>query len=208
MAKIPECDIPRKSLPVIFVVDSSENMLNNVKIADINDGLRDVVEILKESSKKNADVDLKVGILQFGSECGWLTDGLQPVAEIEYKDLQAGGLPNFSAVLEELNHKLSRNEEGFLNFAYGCKMPVIIFITDGMFDDNCEQSLEQLWNNKWFAHGETIKIGIAPDKDANTETLYSVVGKREFVYQLDDNIALKKIMERSKVVSKWMCYTD
>lgn len=53
MAKIPECDIPRKSLPVIFVVDSSENMLNNGKIADINDWLRDVVKITGEGGRRS-----------------------------------------------------------------------------------------------------------------------------------------------------------
>lgn len=195
MARIPENDIPRKDLPVIFVIDTSGSMLDDGKMTQVNSGMYETVEILKDFSKKNADTNLKIGILKFSSGCEWVTNGLEPFSDFEYEDLEAGGLTDLGAALNELDSKLSRHKDGFLGTMIGSNMPIIIFLTDGWPNDDWEKPLENIWNNnKWFKHKDTTKIGIAIGKDADEKVLISIVGTNEAVCRVKDLTTLGKLL--------------
>lgn len=201
MAKIPENDIPRKDLPVIFVIDTSGSMSMDGKMTQVNSGISEAVEILREFSKKNADANLKIGILKFSSGCEWVTKGLEPFTEFEYENLEAGGLTDLGAALDELNSKLTRHKGGFLGSMIGSNMPIIIFVTDGFPNDDWEKPLDNIWKNKWFAHRNTTKIGIGIGKDADMNVLTSVVGTNEAVCRVDDLTILGRLLRCIAVTS-------
>lgn len=190
--------IPRKLLPIIYVIDTSGSM-EGYKISSVNEAIRETVDVLREISEENPSAELKIGILTFSSNAEWITqDGFKFLEDYYWNDLQAGGLTDFGSALCELDKKLSRN--GFLDDPIGYKIPVIIFLSDGEpTDDNWESVLVKTEaNNKWFQMATKIAIAV---ENANEEVLAKIVGNRNSVIHIDDMGTLKKLITVVSVVA-------
>ena len=187
--------IPRKLLPIIYVLDTSGSMAGD-RIAAVNAAMNETMEVLKDVSNNNPTAELKIGVLQFSSGAKWITDrGFVFMEDFFWNDLKAGGLTDFGSALNELNKKMSRQE--FLNSDVGYKVPVIIFMSDGEPTDDYESALKKInASNKWFK--VSTKIAIAVGDDANIEVLQKIAGNKEAVIKVDDLETLKKLI---KVVS-------
>ncbi len=186
----------RRIQPIIYVIDTSGGMVG-IRIADVNQTMHETMEVLKEVSTNNSDVELKIGILQFGTYANWVTgeDGLVSMEDFVWNDLEAGGLSDLGAALGELDNKLSR--KAFLNSERGYKLPVIISLSLRCPSDDYQTALKNITeNNIWF--NAAIKIAIAMDDDLDIDVLTEITGKRESVIEVTDMETLKKLI---KVVS-------
>lgn len=192
---------PRKDLHVFYVLDTSGSM-EGAKISTLNHTMEECMEALKTLAKSNGDARLKVAVMEFNTNCKWVTlNGPEDLEEdFEYTYLQAGGLTNIGAALKELNDKLSRH--AFLNSMTGSMMPIIIFMTDGYATDDYLNDLAEIRKNRWFANG--TKIGFALGEDADVKLISSVVGNSEAVLKTTDLELFKRLMKFVSVTASML----
>lgn len=197
MPFIPNEGVPRRVLPVFYVLDVSGSM-QGTPIAALNRAMEETVDALKEQATNNADAQVKIAVLQFSSGCSWVTEnGLEDAEDFIWQDLVAGGLTDIGDALNELNDKLSR--KGFLNNATGNYMPIIIFMTDGYATDNYTKELENIRDNKWFRRA--TKIGFALGDQVDASMICNVVGNPEAVIKTTDLGVFAKLLKFVSVTS-------
>lgn len=165
----------KKELHIFYVLDTSGSMSGEA-IGALNDAMRATVEELKKKDGENAD--LRIGVLEYNSKARWVTkgtNGLENLQDFIWTDLQATGMTALGAAMKELNTSLSRNDK--MKSATGNKIPVVIFMSDGYPNDNWEDALKTLAENKWYR--AAIKIAFALGEDADEDSLAKVVGVRK-----------------------------
>ena len=92
-------ETPRKELHVFYILDTSGSMIGT-PIAELNHAMEECTEALKEVAKNNGDAKLKIAVMEFNSNCKWVTDhGPEPVEDFEWEYLEAGGLTSMGAAL-------------------------------------------------------------------------------------------------------------
>lgn len=195
---------PRKELHVFYVLDTSGSMTGD-KISVLNHTVEETIEALKTLAKTNGDAKLKIAVMEFNTECKWVTsNGPEDLEEdFEYEYLEAGGLTNIGEALNELNSKLSRH--AFLNSITGALMPVIIFMTDGYSTDapdDFDKALGEIRKNRWFRRG--TKMGFALGEEADVKMISSVVGNSEAVLKTDDLELFKRLMKFVSVTASML----
>lgn len=189
-------EIPRKTMVLFFVVDTSGSMLGD-KIGALNDAIRETLPDLQDLSENNADARIKIATLQFDSDVKWRDSEPVDSENFVWNDLQAMGLTSLGAALLELNDKLSAKK--FMQEAVGSFAPVIILLSDGAPTDDYKAALETVKKNNWFKHA--IKVAIAIGNDADMNVLAEVVGNAEAVIDVHNKEALKKLIRFVSVTS-------
>ena len=198
--------VVKKELHVFYVLDTSGSMMG-APIAALNDAMRDTVNELAEISKTSADAAFKLAVMEYNSSSRWVTmgdNGLEEMEDFIWTDLQANGMTALGSALTELNNQLSRN--AMMKSATGNKIPVIIFMSDGYPNDNWEQPLNELKNNKWF--NAAIKIAFALGDDADAGVLAQVVGSSEAVIKTTNLAAFKSMIRIASVTASLAASTS
>ena len=104
----PVDKLPRKTLTVFFLIDTSGSMAGG-KISSLNVAIRDTLPMLEQISSENTDTEIKIAALQFASGCDWMYPRPLPVEDFEWNDLEATGLTSLGAAYQELQKKLTLN---------------------------------------------------------------------------------------------------
>ena len=187
---------PRRVMTLFYLVDTSGSMAGS-RIGTVNAAMEECIPLLKEVAQANDDAEIRVAILQFSNGASWITPQSGPVGleDIIWKDLQAGGLTEFGAALNELDRKLSRNE--YLKSQTGAYAPVILLLSDGGPTDNWEPALNQIKNNNWFKHA--IKIAIDIESESDRYVLEKFTGNSEAILDAKDTNSLKKMIHKVSV---------
>lgn len=188
--------IPRRSMVLFIILDTSGSMAGS-KIGALNDAISQVIPMLNEISKNNADADIKIAVLQFSSGCEWLYNEPKTVSDFKWVDRVAGGLTDLGEAYMELNERLSRNS--YLSSDTGYFAPVLILLSDGEPTDNWQAGLEKLDKNKWYQNA--IKIAIAIGEDANTDILKEFTKNAEAVITVHTVESLKKLIRTVSVTA-------
>lgn len=183
-------EIVKKLLPIIFVIDTSGSM-SGTYIASVNEAMKDTLDTLKAVAEENADAEVLIGALSFSTGCKWLTNGLLTSEDFFWNPVDATGLTDLGAALDELNQKMSRSAL-FAN-KVGYNRPVLIFMSDGFPGDDWEAALTRINANKWFAN--SIKVGIAIGDEADRDVLAQVIGDREGLIEVNDQVQLKNMIK-------------
>jgi len=194
-------EMPRKDLHVFYVLDTSGSM-EGAKIAALNRAMEECTQALKTLAKSNGDANLKMAVMEFNSQCRWVTfNGPEDLKEdFINEEMNAGGLTEMGAALRELNSKLSRHT--WLGSMTGALMPVIIFMTDGFATDDYQDALEEIRKNRWFRRG--TKIGFALGEDPDVAMISSVVGDKEAVIRTTDLELFKRLMKFVSVTASML----
>ena len=188
--------IPRRVMPLIFVVDTSGSMAGE-KIASVNTAVRETLNDVGEISKNNADAQIKVAALQFSSGAQWMYPQPMESETFKWQDLEASGITSLGAAYAELNEKLSRSH-GFMAEPTGSRAPAIILLTDGQPTDEWKHPLAKLKNNPWFKAGVKVAIAIG-DESTNVSVLEEFTGDKEAVITVHNVDQLKKIIKTVSV---------
>lgn len=189
-------EIPRRTMVLFFVVDTSGSMYGD-KIGALNDAIRETLPDLQDLSENNADAKIKIATLQFDSDVRWRDSEPVDSENFVWNDLQASGLTSLGAALSELKGKLSTQK--FMQEAVGSFAPVIILLSDGEPTDDYKTALEEIKKNNWFKHA--IKVAIAIGNDADKNILAEVVGNAEAVIDVHNKETLKKLIRFVSVTS-------
>lgn len=182
-------EIPRRTMVLFFVVDTSGSMSGD-KIGALNDAIRETLPDLQDLSENNADAKIKIATLQFDSHVQWRDPEPINSENFVWNNLEAGGLTSLGAALIELKDKLSAKK--FMKEIVGSFAPVIIFLSDGSPTDDYSSALSEIKNNNWFKNA--IKVAIAIGNDADKNVLAEVVGNTEAVIDVHNKETLKKLI--------------
>lgn len=192
----------RKILPIIYVIDTS-GKLHGKHIACENEALSASISYLKEKSEEGFEYAIEVGILSFSTGAKWMTNGFIPIEDLCFENLQAGGLVDLGASLDELNEKMSRKEL-FAN-KIGYLRPVVLFLSASVPTDNWEKALACASENKWYKY--SIKIGIAVGDDFDVDIIEQICGGQESVIRVDNfNDLSKAVLALHRVVLQAFLY--
>jgi uncharacterized protein YegL len=191
MSLIDNVPIPRKTMVLFFVVDTSGSMQGS-KIGTVNSAIEEVIPELKKLSEANADAQIKVAVLEFSSGATWKNpSGPIEIENFVWNDLDASGVTDLGEACSELNEKLSVSK-GFMNEATGSFAPAIFLLSDGGPTDDYKKGLESLKQNNWFK--KAIKVALAIGGDADKEVLKEFTGNIEAVLEAYDAATLRKMI--------------
>jgi uncharacterized protein YegL len=205
MALTDKIEIPRRTMVLFFIIDTSGSMDGN-KIGAVNTAIREVVPEIRDISNDNADALIKIAVLEFSDGAKWLTsDGTVDSNDYNWTNLDAAGGTDLGAAFKALNEKLSTKENGFMKEASGSYAPALLLLSDGGPSDDWQTELDNLKQNNWFK--AAIKVAIAIGDDADTDVLKAFTGSIETVIPVDNKRALMKIIKfvsvrASQVASK------
>ena len=203
MGLTDKIEIPRRTMVLFFVVDTSGSM-DGSKIGAVNTAIREVIPEIKDVSDSNADALIKIAVLEFSSGARWITaNGPVESDQFHWSNMDAAGVTDFGAACKALNEKLST--KAFMQEATGSFAPAVFLLSDGGPTDNWQSELQLLWKNNWFK--AAIKVAIAIGDDADKDVLKEFTGTMEAVLEVHNSAALKKMIKfvsvrASQVASK------
>ena len=183
--------IPRRVLPVFYVIDTSSNMAGQY-ISQINAGLKAAcAKYAEDFGSKQANMHLKIAVLSCGDRPCWMYNELLGIEKFNLKPLSTGGKMNMGAALRELNSKLSEN--AFLTPDSGYFTPFIIFISDSHSADDYILPLRDLIDNDWFMRSNKLSLLSRPTADAEMMILLAG-GDVKSVARVDDYSLISQIL--------------
>jgi uncharacterized protein YegL len=203
MSLTDKIEIPRRTMVLFFVIDTSGSM-DGSKIGAVNVAIEEVIPAIKEVSDENADAQIKIAAVEFSSGTRWITSsGPVEADQFRWKYLQAAGVTDFGAACKALNEKLST--KNFMQEATGSFAPAIFLLSDGEPTDDWQDALAALKQNNWFK--AAVKLAIAIGDDANKDVLKEFTGSMEAVLEVHNAATLKKMIKfvsvrASQVASK------
>jgi uncharacterized protein YegL len=203
MALTDKVEIPRRTMVLFFMIDSSGSM-DGAKIGEVNTAIEEVIPALRDVSDDNADAQIKVAALEFSSGARWITaNGPVEVDQFRWNFIDAGGTTDLGAACKALNEKLST--KAFMNEATGSFAPAIFILSDGEPTDDWQGGLKLLKQNNWFK--AAVKVAIAIGEEANKDVLKEFTGTIESVLTVHSAAMLKKMINfvsvrASQVASK------
>ena len=107
MALTDKVEIPRRTMVLFFVIDTSGSM-DGSKIGAVNTAIEEVIPAIREVSDENADAQIKIAALEFSSGARWITsNGPVEADQFRWNYLNAEGVTDFGAACKALNDKLS-----------------------------------------------------------------------------------------------------
>ncbi len=199
----PVDKLPRKTLTVFFLIDTSGSMAGG-KISSLNVAIRDTLPMLEQISSENTDTEIKIAALQFASGCDWMYPRPLPVEDFEWNDLEATGLTSLGAAYQELQKKLSQTS-GFMQEANASCTPVMILFSDGVPTDDAKHGLDHLKENNWYK--AAIKIAVAIGDDTNKDVLKEFANNNgEAVLTVHNINDLKKMIYLVSVTASQVAY--
>ena len=203
MSLTDKIEIPRRTMVLFFVIDTSGSM-DGSKIGAVNTAIEEVIPAIKDVSDENADAMIKIAALEFSSGARWVTSkGPVEADQFSWNYLNAAGVTDFGAACRALNEKLST--KAFMHEATGSFAPAIFLLSDGEPTDDWTGDLAALRKNNWFK--AAVKVAIAIGDDANKEVLKEFTGTMESVLETHNAAMLKKMIKfvsvrASQVASK------
>ena len=203
MSLMDKIEIPRRTMVLFFIIDTSGSM-DGSKIGAVNVAIEEVIPAIREVSDENADAQIKIAALEFSSGARWITsNGPIDAEQFRWNYLDASGVTDFGAACKTLNDKLS--SKAFMQEATGSFAPAIFLLSDGEPTDDWQSPLSVLKKNNWFKAG--VKVAIAIGDDANKDMLKEFTGSMESVLETHNAATLKKMIKfvsvrASQVASK------
>ena len=190
MSLLDNVAIPRKTMVLFFLVDTSGSMAGS-KIGTVNSAIEEVIPELKDLSESNADAQIKIAVLEFSSGATWQNpSGPVEVENFFWNDLDASGVTDLGEACLKLNEKLST--KAFMQEATGSFAPAIFLLSDGGPTDDYKKGLAALWQNNWFK--KAIKVAVAIGDDADKSVLKEFTGNVEAVLEVHNAAALRKMI--------------
>ena len=203
MSLLENVAIPRKTMVLFFLVDTSGSMMGT-KIGEVNSAIEEVIPELKDLSESNPDAQIKIAALEFSSGARWLTpNGPIEAENFVWNDIDASGVTDLGDACVKLNEKLST--KAFMQEATGSFAPAIFLLSDGEPTDDYQKGLAALKQNNWFK--KAIKVAVAIGDDADKAVLGEFTGSVEAVLEVHNPMMLRKMIKfvsvrASEVASK------
>ncbi|MCL2185140.1 MAG: VWA domain-containing protein [Treponema sp.] len=204
MALTDTIEIPRRTMVLFFIVDTSGSM-EGAKIGAVNTAIREVIPEIRDISNENADALIKIAALEFSSGATWITkNGPVEADNFNWNNIDAAGVTDFGAACKALNDKLST--KAFMSEATGSFAPALFLLSDGEPTDDWKKGLDVLKQNNWFK--AAVKVAIAIGDSADQDVLAAFTGTKETVLTVHTTAALVKMIKFVSVRASQVASTN
>ena len=170
--------IPKKRMPIVFMLDTSEGM-GEARMDELNGEMREFIGRMKEKSAESPDYDVMIGVLTFSTDVRWITSGLVSLADFNWDDLTAGGMTSFGAAVREIDRRFTRKDLFAGDAPY--VQPFVICFMGGAPADPWEDAVNEARKNLWFANSK--KTAVALGDAADTLALRAFCGFENDVHR-------------------------
>ncbi|EAQ76157.1 MULTISPECIES: VWA domain-containing protein [unclassified Synechococcus] len=165
----PNVRLANRPLHFIYICDCSGSMAAQGKIQALNQAIRQSLPGMAEVARQNPEARVLVRAVSFADRAAWHLEKPTEVHQLQWLDLQAGGITAMGEALELVAAVLQSPpmEERALP-------PVLVLISDGQPTDDFDAGLASLMRQPWAQ--KAVRLAIAMGHDADTEVLQQFIG--------------------------------
>jgi len=165
----PNVRLSNRPLHFIYLCDCSGSMAAQGKMQALNQAIRQSLPGMAEVARQNPEARVLVRAVSFADRAGWHLPEPTPVEQLEWRDLQAGGITAMGEALQLVATALQSPpmEERALP-------PVLVLISDGQPTDDFDRGLATLMRQPWAQ--KAVRLAIAMGHDADLEVLQQFIG--------------------------------
>ena len=165
----PNVRLSNRPLHFIYLCDCSGSMAAQGKMQALNQAIRQSLPGMAEVAEQNPEARVLVRAMRFADGAEWHLADTTPVQELQWRDLEAGGITAMGEALELVAGVLQSPpmEERALP-------PVLVLISDGQPTDDFDAGLAKLMRQPWAQ--KAVRLAIAMGHDADLEVLQHFIG--------------------------------
>lgn len=170
----PNVRLSNRPLHFIYICDCSGSMAAQGKMQSLNQAIRQSLPGMAEVARQNPEARVLVRAVSFADRANWHLQDPTPVDELQWQDLQSGGVTAMGEALELVAGALRSPpmEERALP-------PVLVLISDGQPTDDFEAGLRLMMRQPWAQ--KAVRLSIAMGHDADLEVLQQFIGTEPFI---------------------------
>jgi uncharacterized protein YegL len=165
----PNVRLANRPLHFLYLCDCSGSMAAQGKMQALNQAIRQSLPGMAAVARDNPEARVLVRAVSFADRALWHVATPTPVDQLQWLDLQAGGITAMGEALELVAAQLSTPpmEERALP-------PVLVLISDGQPTDDFQAGLTTLMRCPWAQ--KAVRLAIAMGHDADLEVLQQFIG--------------------------------
>jgi uncharacterized protein YegL len=169
MPGFPNVRLANRPLHFFYICDCSGSMAAQGKMQSLNQAIRQSLPGMARVAKDNPEAKVLVRAVAFADQATWHIAEPTPVDQLQWRDLQAGGITAMGEALELIGSVLHTPpmEERALP-------PVLVLISDGQPTDDFESGLSKMMREPWAQ--KAVRLAIALGHDADLEVLQQFIG--------------------------------
>jgi uncharacterized protein YegL len=169
MPSFPNVRLANRPLHFLYICDCSGSMAAQGKMQALNQAIRQSLPGMARVARDNPEARVLVRAVRFADRAHWHIAEPTPVEQLQWHDLQAGGVTAMGEALELVAAQLASPpmEERALP-------PVLVLISDGQPTDDFEAGLARLLRQPWAQ--KAVRLAIAVGHDADQEVLQQFIG--------------------------------
>ncbi len=163
----------KRTSQVYFACDTSESMIDNGKMSELNNCMREAIPHMRKLEEENPAVEIQVNVLSFNTKASWVVQN-KPVKDFVWNDLEAkpGGETNVGDAFSLLEMQMKSPEMPERGYP-----PLICLFTDGYATDSYKPMLDAFLGTNWGR--KAIKQAIGIGKEAETSVLNKFINNSE-----------------------------
>jgi uncharacterized protein YegL len=165
----PDVKLANRPLHFLYLCDCSGSMAAAGKMQALNQAIRQSLPGMAAVARDNPEARVLVRAVSFADRAAWHIETPTPVDQLEWRDLQAGGITAMGAALELVAAALQTPP-----MEVRALPPVLVLISDGQPTDDFAGGLEALRRVPWAQ--KAVRLAIALGHDADLEVLQRFIG--------------------------------
>jgi len=165
----PDVKLANRPLHFLYLCDCSGSMAASGKMQALNQAIRQSLPGMAAVARDNPEARVLVRAVSFADRAAWHIETPTPVDQLEWRDLQAGGITAMGAALELVAAALQTPP-----MEVRALPPVLVLISDGQPTDDFAGGLEALRRVPWAQ--KAVRLAIALGHDADLEVLQRFIG--------------------------------
>ncbi len=169
MPSFPNVNLANRPLHFIYLCDCSGSMAAQGKMQALNQAIRQSLPGMARVARDNPEARVLVRAVRFADRAHWHIATPTPVEQLEWQDLQAGGITAMGEALELVAAQLDSPP-----MEQRALPPVLVLISDGQPTDDFEAGLAQLMRLPWAQ--KAVRLAIAMGHDADLDVLQQFIG--------------------------------
>ncbi|MCP9833508.1 MULTISPECIES: VWA domain-containing protein [unclassified Cyanobium] len=165
----PDVKLANRPLHFLYLCDCSGSMAASGKMQALNQAIRQSLPGMAAVARDNPEARVLVRAVRFADHAAWHIETPTPVDQLEWRDLQAGGITAMGEALKLVAAALQTPP-----MEVRALPPVLVLISDGQPTDDFAAGLEALLRVPWAQ--KAVRLAIALGHDADLEVLQRFIG--------------------------------
>ena len=151
---------PRRDVHFFWILDASTSMRGE-KIQSLNFAVASAVPELRKVAAMHPEANVLVQVLKFATDVEWVVADPVPLAEFQWRDIEAGGETSMGLAFSVVCDQLDKLDAGRRYYP-----PALLLVTDGHPTDDendFDKALHRLLTHKLGATATRLAVAIGSD---------------------------------------------